>query len=626
MNKKSGRNILPSAISAVLLIVVAIAAEILYGATKYLPLCLFALTCLFPAVINLLVMLLRLRLPEEKPEQAENVPVQTESHELIEEQKESAENGEETRKGKKRKKKRKNGKGSSKFKKALCAVARFYNRNRIWTASIFVLAVTVFVQIRFYIVQSRLTSLYTMNYAVLVGMIFIFTVFIALDKWCLHAKTGDLFTDSLLKNLRSILAFLQFALVLMMIAAALKLFGVYDVQTWMRYILIVLFYYMSAFVLFSFVVSVIKKSLLDSPVLIVPSPFAIGSSKELGLITYFEENTGMTMRSLWSMRMIKKLIPYTVVLAALLFWFATGVVQVEANQTAVVYRFGQMIDEPLRPGIHLCLPQPFDKVEIYNTEDVQRITVGYVSDEDQDNTWTDKHGREEYQLLLGSADELVSINLRIEYKIGDICKYLSNNTAPESIVEALAYELIIDHTINNDLETLLSIDREAFAEHFMLDLIDGISHYNMGIDIVSVVLESIHPPIDIASIYQEVISAEIEAQKKIIEATGYAEQVIAYAEKQRDTEVYTATINQLSAVASATASVSEFMASVGADQNYPETYRYYKYLNAISQAYGSTRIVIVGDGVDSSNLYFGSLLISGSGASSTPTDSETVGE
>ena len=65
------------------------------------------------------------------------------------------------------------------------------------------------------------------------------------------------------------------------------------------------------------------------------------------------------------------------------------------------------------------------------------------------------------------------------------------------------------------------------------------------------------------------------------------------------------TADKNTAIANATASVSEFMASVAADESNSESYHYYKYLDALTQAYGKNNLILVGDGVDSSKLYFG---------------------
>ena len=234
------------------------------------------------------------------------------------------------------------------------------------------------------------------------------------------------------------------------------------------------------------------------------------------------------------------------------------------------------------------------------------MTIGYRSSEDSDNTWTASHGDSEYRLLLGGGNELVSVNLRIEYKINDLYKYLSNCSAPESLLEASAYELVTDRMISTDLTTLLSVDRAAFADNFHDELDRKIGEYNIGIDVVSVVLESIHPPIDIAEIYQRTISAGIDAEKYILNAKALAAVTIAKAEKSYDTAVKQANAEKYTKVANARSEVAEFMAGVEAHKSYPDAYTYYKYLNAIRRAYGNAKIVIVGEGINSENLYFGS--------------------
>ena len=109
--------------------------------------------------------------------------------------------------------------------------------------------------------------------------------------------------------------------------------------------------------------------------------------------------------------------------------------------------------------------------------------------------------------------------------------------------------------------------------------------------------------------FQGVISAEIQAQRQILEAEAKAAVTVAEAQASYDTAVSVAASTQYTQVAQARADVSEFMASVAADQAHTDAYRYYKYLNAIGQAYGQARLVIVGEGVNSSNLYFGSMVL-----------------
>lgn len=612
MKNRRKRIGLPIIIAAVLTALMFAAFAVLYRITRYAPLLLLGLMCLMPSLVNITVMLTSLRLPEgaapTRPE-PESEPADTVS------EPESAEDStpKEGKKAKKRKKR--------KIKLSLSAIiftakriwhgfVGFYNRRRRVLAGIVSFTVIALTQIAFFVAVRRITSVYTVSYASLVVLLFVFIAFITLDKVCAHTATEFEFVGAIRKNIRSVLILLRTVLVLLMAAILLKLLGIYDAQTVLKYIMIAVWLYMSVFTVICFAVALIKKELFTTPKLNIPAPFSIGA-RDFGVISYLEENTGITMRSLWSIRVIRTVVPYTVAAIVLIFWLSTGIVQVEAYQAGAVYRFGKLSTETLEPGLHICLPWPMDKVEVYDTESVQQFSVGYISTENVDNTWTGEHGLSEYRLLLGSGDELVSVNLRVEYKISDLYRYLKNNSDPKQLLEAEAYHLVTDKTINTDLDTLLSIDRSAFSAGFKEELSERVSIYDMGLEVVSVVLESIHPPIEVAETYQSVISAQLEAQQMLLEAQAYAATTKAGAELSSYKTVSSAKIDNISSIATAKASVAEFMASVSADNENSSSYRYYKYLEAIRKAYGNAKLIIVGEGIDSSNIYFGTLSSSG---------------
>lgn len=613
MKNRRKRIGLPIIIAAVLTALMFAAFAVLYRITRYAPLLLLGLMCLMPSLVNITVMLTSLRLPEgaspTRPE-PESEPADTVS------EPEGAEDST-PKEGKKAKKREKR-----KIKLSLSGIiftakriwhgfVGFYNRRRGALAGIVSFTVIALMQIFFFVAVRRITSVYTVSYASLVVLLFVFIAFITLDKVCAHTATEFEFVGAIRKNIRSVLILLRTVLVLLMAAILLKLLGIYDAQTVLKYIMIAVWLYMSVFTVICFAVALIKKELFTTPKLNIPAPFSIGA-RDFGVISYLEENTGITMRSLWSIRVIRTVVPYTVAAIVLIFWLSTGIVQVEAYQAGAVYRFGKLSTETLEPGLHICLPWPMDKVEVYDTESVQQFSVGYISTENVDNTWTGEHGLSEYRLLLGSGDELVSVNLRVEYKISDLYRYLKNNSDPKQLLEAEAYHLVTDKTINTDLDTLLSIDRSAFSAGFKEELSERVSVYDMGLEVVSVVLESIHPPIEVAETYQSVISAQLEAQQMLLEAQAYAATTKAGAELSSYKTVSSAKIDNISSIATAKASVAEFMASVSADNENSSSYRYYKYLEAIRKAYGNAKLIIVGEGIDSSNIYFGTLSSSGS--------------
>lgn len=488
-------------------------------------------------------------------------------------------------------------------------LVRFYENSRFGAIIALSAAAVVAVNVVFWLMMRRTTTVYTLNYVIPVALAAMFVMCVIFEKWCAHARTDTNAAAAQLRNIRTALAAARLVFVVLIVSMIVKLLGLYDPVRWVGIAIAVVLVYVTLFIVLSLVVRGIRRELFTSPDLSIPVPFTHGRERELGVLSYLEKNTGITMRSLWSMQLVKKMIPYTVILSALLLWMCSGVVQVEAYQRGAVYRLGRLCEETLEPGLHLTFPWPIDRVAIYDTDTLRTQTIGYISSEDSDNTWTGTHGSNEYKLLLGGGNELVSINLRLEYRISDLGSYLRSCSRPERLLEAKAYELVTDRTIVTELETLLSTDRAAFADSFRNELEGKLAGYGTGLEIVSVVLESIHPPIDIAAVYQEIVGAEIKADKYILDAQAEAAVKIAAAQKSYDTAVNSAKADSYTKTAAAEADVAEFMASVAADKQYSDSYRYYKYLNAIGNAYGNARLVIVGRDIDSSNIYFGNLTV-----------------
>ena len=456
-----------------------------------------------------------------------------------------------------------------------------------------------------------------------VFLLIVFVILIVLDRLCKHAENETPFDEAINENSRQFFALMSLEALLGVVCVIFDAFQLFNLQKYVGYVFAGLFYYYVVFVTISFMVIAIRKEFCVAPFINIPLP-RFGKKEEHkrpGFIEYLEKNTGISMRSLWSVKYVKQIAPIIILVSGILLWLSTSVVQVEPYQKAAIYRIGVLQEKMLEPGIHLTFPYPIDKVEVYDTETIQKVTIGYRSEESTDNIWTAAHGGEEYKLLLGGGEELVSINLRLEYKISDLKQYLETASSPESVMQALAYELVTDETIATDLSTLLSTDRDELAEHFKEHLTKMLKDRKVGLEVVSVVLESIHPPVEIASVYQELISAEIAAEKYRLYAHGNANVKVAEAETNYYNVVGAANADYATKVAKAKSSVTEFLASVEAYKGNKDSYTFYKYLAAVREAYGNANLVILGDGVDASQIYFGNFGNGSSNSSENNSDS-----
>lgn len=555
----------------------------MYLKLRYLPFFLAAIIVIMPVSVNFLLQLFSCKFPSAKPE------------------KPTPEEGV---------KKAKIFFAKVKYilKKAIYGISFAYNKSHAILQLVFAAIAFAGFQIAFGIMLFKLTSLYNpFNFVYPIVCVILFVVAIIIDKWIKHSDGENEKTEAFFHNSRVFLYLVKAVLLILAVAMTVKLLNFGELQKYIYYAFIVVFYYVSVLMLISLVVSFIKKEIVTKPKIVIPLPFAGKDKNDLSILSFIENNTGITMRGLWSMKLIKQVIPYTIISVAALFWISTGMVQVESYQEAAVYRLGVLQEETLKPGFHFTLPTPFDKVEYYDTEKINKVSIGYVAKEDTDNLWTGTHGSNEHKLLLGGGNELVSINLKIEYKINDLRSYIMTSADPAAILEAHAYDLITQKVIVTDLETLLAVDRGAFTGDFKEELKEAIKAHDIGVEIVSVVMESIHPPLEIASIYQGVIGAEIEAEEIVKKAENSANVQIKNAQATKEVTINAAMSDNYTKVASATSSVSEFMASVAANDANKDAYHYYKYLDAISQTYGKANLILVGDGVDSSKIYFGNV-------------------
>lgn len=592
-------------ISTVFFLVTFICLLYLYLTVKYLPFFMASIIVMMPVAVNIFLHLFACKIPFSKP-------IKKTFEDDV------------------KKSKRIFSSVGYAIKLAAYGISAAYNKSHKILQIIFALGAFAGFQIAFGMMILKLTSLYNpLNFLYPIIFAILFVVSIIIDKWIKHSEAENGRTEAFFHNSRVFFYLTRLSLLLLTIATVIKLLNFGELQKYLYYALIVVFYYASVLMLISLVVCFIKKELTEKPKIIIPLPFAGKDKNDLSVLSFLENNTGITMRGLWSMKLIKQIVPYTVIAVAALFWLSTGIVQVESYQEATVYRMGVLREETLKPGLHLVLPAPFDKVEYYDTQKVNKVSIGYVAKEDTDNLWTGTHGSSEHKLLLGGGNELVSINLKIEYKISDLRAYVTKSATPASVLEAHAYDLITQRVIVTDLESLLAVDRGAFTSNFKKDLEEGLSDHDIGIEIVSVVMESIHPPLEIASIYQGVIGAEIQAEEIIRKAENAATVTLTNAQATKESTINKATAENHTKVAGATSSVSEFMASVEANNTNKDSYQYYKYLNALSQAYGKSNLILVGDGVDTSKIYFGNIsngaiLGGANGNTQNSTDIESV--
>ena len=318
------------------------------------------------------------------------------------------------------------------------------------------------------------------------------------------------------------------------------------------------------------------------------------------LLDTLEEHTGISLKSLWSLKYVGEILPAAVLAIIAVLFISTCVYKVEPYEQAAVYRFGSLSTSSIKnEGLHFKLPWPIEKAEIYEVQRVQNMTIGYESNDTMDNMWTESHSVEEYKLLTGNGNELVSVNIKLVYKIDDLYTYITKSSTPESILSSKAYEFMMNKTNSTNLDTILSVDRTGLSNELLKALNSYTKEYDVGLTVEEVIVESIHPPVELSGVYQSVVSADVKKTTTITNAEAQAESLILDAEKDAKTVVITAKENQTTKVADATQEMEVYLAALEAYKKSPKSFKLSKYLDTYEKVIGGRKVYVFSPDIDS---------------------------
>ena len=242
----------------------------------------------------------------------------------------------------------------------------------------------------------------------------------------------------------------------------------------------------------------------------------------------------------------------------------TCVVIIDADQQAIVERWGKPVSaELLSPGIHVQWPWPADRVWRDSVSRLRSVLVGSYSADDEKPEepaatdglilWTEKHEfsphmmvlvatPEETDLSVGNAVDddsrdpmsrsravgvsMLMCSVAIEYRVSNLTDYLYNYQDPRSVMEAIAYQTLTDYAASVDIATVTGPGREEFEDGLRQQIEQRIAGLNpsLGIDIAFLGLQGAHPPSEegVAKAFQDVVSAEKRKETVIEDARGRA--------------------------------------------------------------------------------------------------------
>lgn len=270
-----------------------------------------------------------------------------------------------------------------------------------------------------------------------------------------------------------------------------------------------------------------------------------------------------------------------VLLVVVFIW--TGLYIVEAEEVAVVQRFGRYIKD-VEPGLNFKIPFGVDRVTQVPVRRQLKQEFGFgtpgATDEAQaspENQW----GLEK-AMVTGDLNSAL-VEWVIQYRVLEPSEFLFKVRNPKEtlrdVSESVVREVVGDRTVDE----VLTIGRQEIESETLARMQDLVNKYEMGIGIDQVQLKNVNPPQAVQASFDEVNQAQQEKQRAINVANGEYNRAVPQARGKADQQIREAEGYAKQRVNEAEGDVALFNALLSEYLEAPEVTRRRLYLETMSE-------------------------------------------
>ena len=330
---------------------------------------------------------------------------------------------------------------------------------------------------------------------------------------------------------------------------------------------------------------------------------------------------GIDLRQSWAFSFMRRaLLPVTAALM-LLGCALSGVTEVPIQERGIYERFGAPV-AVWAPGLHFGLPWPLGRVRPVENGIVHQVAASLRSEggdesdlsgaegpapESANRLWDTSHLAENSQVIASETGgsqgfEVISMDVRFVYRIAlDDRSALAatyNSADIPALIRSIAGRVLVRDLASRDLDGLLGGQRAQLAREIGKTVQDQLDALSSGVEILSSLIESIHPPAGAADAYHRVQAALIKSRATVARERGRA------AEQTNDARMRASMAGDKAAAAAreaqAEAEVADlrFAAEREAFKKAGKAFVLEQYLARLSQGLSTAQVVIVDHRLD----------------------------
>ena len=325
---------------------------------------------------------------------------------------------------------------------------------------------------------------------------------------------------------------------------------------------------------------------------------------------------GFKVSETWFFKLLKENLSMLLLVQLAVLLLSSCVVFVNAGEQGVLEHFGNPV-AVLDAGAHLKWPWPVDHVYRYRTDQIQSMYVGFQPDTNESHVvlWTVPHNNEQNflvaargalaesetlekdnvtdQALNAPPVSLITVSIPIQFQITNVMQWAYQNSPATNLLEDLATRDVVHYLVGEDMDALMSGGRFEAVQHLQSQIQSDANAHQLGVKIVFVGLQDIHPPTPVAADYEKVIGAQQSKLAAILTAQADAIETNALSQAQAFTTTNIAAANRLQLETSWYARAAKFTNQIQAFEAAPSVYKQRAYYTMFADATRNSRKYIL---------------------------------
>jgi len=281
-----------------------------------------------------------------------------------------------------------------------------------------------------------------------------------------------------------------------------------------------------------------------------------------------------------------------VVALAVVAYLATGFYTVAPTSVAVVSRFGAVVDPAVPPGVHWSWPRPIGGVAIAEVTRSLTVPVGFrFADELRGIAPSPSLSR----WLTGDTN-IIQLRAKVNYRIADPVRYLFASEQPDEVLRFAAGSAFTEEASALPVDELLTSGRLALIERVRARLQPQLDAWGIGLQVMTVNLESVEPPGNVVASFQDVQNARADRERLISEAQAYANSLLPVARGEAERKLSAALADKTKRINSAQGEAERFAKLAAEHRRSPALLEQRLYLETVERVLPRVRRYVLDPG------------------------------